>query len=156
MPSSRVVLNRAALDDFQLAVAAGLEALGRDVIARAAPNAPDDPSTSSRIADTGRYAVYSGSRKVAGEANKPRRLRTRKGSITVAMGFGHPLAHIFERGTTVRRTHSYADHAATGHSTGYIAARPFLLPALIATVHEMAPRVGAAIRARGLSRKPTT
>jgi hypothetical protein len=67
--------------------------------------------------------------------------------MTLAVGYGHPVAHLMERGTASRVTKA-------GRETCVGPARPFLLPALVATVHRLGPAVGEQIRRRGLSARP--
>lgn len=139
----RVILNRQALDKLHLAVAEGLEQIGIATLEMAAPHVPDDPSTARRIVDTGGWAVFMGSKKVGGTATKPRTLRTgRAGVMTVIAGYGSPLAHLHERGTSLRVTDA-------GRETGYLPAQPFLLPAFMAAVRALAPTVREHIKQKG-------
>lgn len=145
-PSKRVVLNIAALDKLQFAVAVGLERFAQEVLEGATP-IPDDPETKSSIEKTGGYVVLNGSRKVGGTGTKPRSLDTRrKGIITVAMGYGSPLAHIFERGTVGRVQKS------TGRFTGAITPQPFLLPSIQRAVSDIAPIIAQAVADEGFGK----
>lgn len=157
-PSKRVVLNLAALDQLQFAVAVGLERLGQGIIEESqsrAPRGPDVVTTTAsgkkktrvHLADTGGYVVLNGSRKVGGSASKPKSFDTRrKGIISVVAGYGSPLAHLHERGTAGRV------QKKTGRFTGVLPARPFLLPATAHAVDDMARAIGDAIRDAGFSK----
>ena len=145
--SKRVKLNLAALDKLQFAVAVGVDRMMSEIIAEAAPNAPDDPSTPTSIAKTGGYVVLNGTRKVGGNASKPRGYRDRRKGIIVGIaGFGSPLAHLHERGTVGRI------QDATGRFTGALPPRPFLLPATTHVVKSMGATIGRAIQEAGFGK----
>ena len=118
-----------------------------EIVAEAAPKAPDDPNTPTSIAKTGGHVVLNGTRKVGGTASKPRSYRDRRKGIIVGIaGFGSPLAHLHERGTVGRV------QEGTGRFTGSLPARPFLLPATTRVVKGMGPTIGRAIQEAGFSK----
>ena len=87
--SAKTVLNRQALTQLDLVLAAGLEAAAVKVLERTRP--PDAPPYGQGLPLQGGYVSYVDSKKVGGTpgAVKPRALRDRKG-VTVAVGFGFP------------------------------------------------------------------
>lgn len=93
-PSSRVVLNRAALDEVQLAVAEGVEEIARTVVETAEP--PDATPFGVGLATRGGWAVYAGKKKVAGgsldgtQPKKPRAFKPSPTGVTGIAGFGFP------------------------------------------------------------------
>jgi len=139
--TTRVEINRAAMTQFETAIADGLADIMVETQDRAVerPNIPDDPETQRRIVATVGWGVWNGTKKVDGPATKPRTLRNRKGVITGVVGFGHPLALIFERGTAGR-------YQASGDYAGSITARPFLLPTFLGAVKDLAPIIAKRIR----------
>jgi hypothetical protein len=144
---TRVEINRAAMTQFQTAVADGVS----DIVSETATRAilrpiPDDPETARRIVNTVGWGVWNGTKKVDGPATKPRTLRNQKDVITGVVGFGHPLSNIFERGTAGR-------YQASGDYAGAIKARPFLLPTFLGAVKDLAPAVAARIRQSPVGRK---
>jgi hypothetical protein len=146
--SSRVVINRAAMNQFETAIADGLADIMVETQERATDRPlPDDPETSRKIANTAGWAVFNGTRKVDGPASKPRTLRNRKGVITGVVGFGHPVALIFERGTAGR-------YQASGDYAGVIRPRPFLLPSFLSAVKDLSSTVANRIRQSPVGRKP--
>ncbi len=143
---SRVVINRAAMDTLDLAVADAMAEAMRAITHAAKERVPVD---TGQLRDSADWAVFNGSRKVSGTASKPRALRSRKGVISGIAGFSSPLAHLIERGTALRRNEK------PSRATGRGPAMPFLLPATQAVANgPFAREVGEAIRRRGLG-KPT-
>jgi len=124
---SRVVINRAALDAVTLGMADGLLALADAVIART--KVPDAPVIGQGLIETGDTVAYAFGKKVGGTAKKPKAMKVRGLGVVVAGGFGFP-AHFAEFGTI------------------HEPARPFLTPALMATLPDAGPYVGAAVRRR--------
>lgn len=126
--SSRVVLNRAALDKTHLAVADGVFAIAKQIVAVATSLAPDDPRVKVRVTTAsgrtrfehdpgsepagvglglvqgGGAVVWVGKKKVDGtliggkQIKKPRALKLLPGWITAIAGFGFP-ARFVELGT---------------------------------------------------------
>lgn len=141
-PTSRVVMNRMAMNELDLATADGVADVMKQILARAMERVPVDTGD---LRDSGDWAVFNGSRKVAGTAAKPRDLRGKKGVIVGIAGFGSPIAHLVERGTALR--HNETPNRATGRGP----AQPFLLPAMQQVVGELGRDIGAAIRRRRLS-----
>lgn len=101
-PSSRVVLNRAALSQLDLAVAEGVEEIARTIVEVADP--PDAEPYGVGLVKRGGWAVYDGGKKVGGgsldgsQPNKPKAFRTPPGDIHGIAGFGFP-ARFQETGT---------------------------------------------------------
>lgn len=136
-PSARLMLNRAALDEVQLALADGVEEIARTIVETANP--PDATPFGQGLVTQGGWAVYVGSKKVAGgslagiQPKKPRSFKTAPDAITGIAGFGFP-ARFQEIGTVHER------------------ARPFLMPAAIQVkgiaVDIMKEIVGSKLRAR--------
>lgn len=132
---ARVVMNRAALNEMQLAMADGLLTLGQKVIADASALAPRDPETAASrgvpmMADTGHAVVYALGKRVGGEEGeiaKPRGLKTTPDRVVLGMWFSSPLSHFAEFGTVKER------------------ARPFFTPALMADIPDAGGDVKAAI-----------
>ncbi len=141
---TRVIINRNAMNDLELAVADGVEVVVRNMMQSAVEKVPFDEGSSGRrhLRDTAGWAVWNGNRKVAGDAAKPRDLRGRKGTVMGAAGFGSPLAHLLERGTALRR------NEAPNRATGRGPALPFLMPAFQQETHDLPSEIGAAIRIR--------
>ena len=108
-------------------MADGLLALADTVIAVTKP--PDDPPYGVGLVETGGTVAYAFGKKVGGTAKKPRAMKVRSMGVAVAGGFGWP-GHYAEFGTI------------------HEPARPFLTPALMATVPEAGAFVGAAVRRR--------
>lgn len=135
---ARVVMNRAALDELQLAMADGLLALGERIIAEARDNAPRDPEAAAArgvpmMADTGNLVVYALGKKVGGDdggTGKPRGMKTPKDQAVLGVWFSSPLSHFHELGTVKMR------------------ARPFLTPALARNLGDTGPYVRKAMAAR--------
>lgn len=135
---ARVVMNRAALDELQLAMADGLLALGEQIIAEARDNAPRDPEAAARrgvpmMADTGNLVVYALGKKVGGDdggTGKPRGMKTPKDQAVLGVWFSSPLSHFHELGTIKMRAH------------------PFLTPALARNLGDVGPYVRKAMTAR--------
>lgn len=115
-PSARLVLNRAALDTVRLAVADGVLEVARTMVEDANP--PDATPFGVGLVQSGGWAVYAGSKKVAGgsldgsQPKKPRALKTPADAITGIAGFGFPAR--FEEIGTVNQP-----------------ARPFFMPAVV-------------------------
>jgi hypothetical protein len=124
-PSSRVVINRAALDEAVLAVADGLAELGQRIVEVADP--PDAPAYGQGLVTTGgTYAAVNG-KKIAGNAAKPR--SAPKAGILVVAGFSFP-GRFQETGTVHHR------------------AQPFLMPAVNAVVPNAESVIGPAVKRR--------
>jgi hypothetical protein len=139
---ARVVLNRAVLDELQLAMANGLLALGEQIIADARANAPRDPVIAEKrgvpmMADTGNLVVYAGGKKVGGDeggTGKPRGMATPKDQAVLGVWFSSPIAHLVELGTIK------------------MGARPFLTPSLAGHLGDVGPYVTKAINTRAKRR----
>lgn len=125
--NNRLVLNRAALDAITLGMADGLLALADAVIAAA--KVPDAPVLGAGLIEAGGTVAYVAGKKVGGSATKPKALKVRTLGVAVAGGFPFP-ARFAEIGTVNQP------------------ARPFLTPALIATVPDAAPFIGVATTKR--------
>jgi hypothetical protein len=105
--ANRVVMNRAALDAAQLGIADGLIAIGAQIVADYAANAPRDPETAAArgvpmMADQGKFVVYALGKKVGGDeggTGKPRAMRTPKDQVVLGVWVASPLAHLVELGT---------------------------------------------------------
>lgn len=115
MATSRVVLNRAAFAEIDLAIADGLFAVALRVLE--VVRVPDAPPYGQGLVQGGGAIAYLGNRKVAGttiggkQIKKPRSLNTRDGQAVAIVGFGFP-ARFVELGTL----HNHAE--------------PFLTPAV--------------------------
>lgn len=135
---ARVVMNRAALDELQLAMADGLLQLGEQIIAEARDKAPRDPEIASErgvamMADTGNLVVYALGKKVGGDdggTGKPRGMKTPKDQAVLGVWFSSRIAHLVELGTVK------------------MGARPFLTPALAQNLGDVGPYVRKAMSAR--------
>lgn len=125
--STRVVLNRAALDEVTLGIADGLLALADAVIA--ATKVPDAPPLGAGLIEEGGTVAYVLGKKVGGTARKPSAMKVRKMGVAIAGGFPFP-ARFAELGTVNQP------------------ARPFLTPALMATVPDAAPFIKAKVAER--------
>ena len=125
--NNRIVLNRAALDAITLGMADGLLALADAVIA--ATKVPDAPVLGAGLIETGGTVAYVLGKKVGGSASKPKAMKVKSMGVAVAGGFGFP-AHFAELGTINEP------------------ARPFLTPALMATVPGAGPLVARAVARR--------
>ena len=125
--NNRLVLNRAALDAITLGMADGLLALADAVIAAA--KVPDAPVLGAGLVEAGGTVAYVAGKKVGGSATKPKSLKVRTMGVAVAGGFPFP-ARFAEIGTVNQP------------------ARPFLTPALMATVPDAAPFIGSATTKR--------
>lgn len=95
-PSAKVVLNRAALNEFHLALAEGVEEIVRTGAEEAGDNAPDaEPFGQGLMRNIG-WLVYAGSKKVGGgsllgvQPKKPRGFQTESTGITGMVGAGFP------------------------------------------------------------------
>jgi len=113
--NSRVVLNRAALNEVDLAIADGLEEVVRSVVEAAQP--PDAAPYGEGLVTHGGWLVYAGSKKVGGgsldgrQPKKPRAFRVAGSRMIQAIaGFSFP-GRFQEAGTAK------------------MAANPFLTPA---------------------------
>jgi hypothetical protein len=148
MASTRVVLNRAALEAVDLAVADGLLEQAQRIVEAARPpsdvgQTPDVTHGHPRPAliDTGGAAVWAGKKKVGGaktlgkEVSKPRAVRLDVGIITAIGGFGFP-GRFQEMGTV------------------HQPARPFLTPKFLAMAPDVAGPLREAVRRHGCSRRP--
>lgn len=125
--SSRVVLNRAALDAVTLGVADGLLVLADAVVAAAEP--PDATPFGEGLVTTGGTVAYVLGKKVGGTASKPKTMKVKAMGVAIAGGFGFP-AHLQELGTINQP------------------ARTFLTPALMATVPDAGPYIAAGVARR--------
>ena len=125
--NNRLVLNRAALDAITLGLADGLLALADAVIA--ATKVPDAPVLGAGLIEAGGTVAYVLGKKVGGAAAKPTAMKGRKMGVAVAGGFPFP-ARFAELGTVNQP------------------ARPFLTPALLATVPDAAPFIKAKVAER--------
>jgi HK97 gp10 family phage protein len=100
--TSRVVLNRKAFEQVDLAIADGLFAVAEEVIAVARP--PDAPPYGQGLVEGGGAIAYLGGKKVNGttiggkQVKKPRSLKVRDGEPVAIAGFGFP-ARFVELGT---------------------------------------------------------
>lgn len=116
-PSTRVVMNRAALDEIDLAVADGLEEVVRTVVENANP--PDATPFGAGLVTHGGWLVYAGANKVGGgsldgrQPKKPRSLRV-KGShqVQAIAGFSFP-GRFQEAGTAKMRANPFLTPSAT-------------------------------------------
>lgn len=95
--SSRTVLNRKALTAIREGAVAGLEDLGKAVLATAHPHVPDDLPYGVGLIVEGDYGVWSDGKKVAGNGSKPRSVKTREG-VTLVVGFPFPM-RLYELGS---------------------------------------------------------
>jgi len=92
-PSARVVMNRRALNEVELAIADGIVDLGQAIVEAANP--PDATPYGKGLVTRGGVLVYYGPNKVGGWAidgkqpKKPRAFRVLQG-ISAAIGFGFP------------------------------------------------------------------
>ena len=135
---ARVVMNRAALDELQLAMADGLLAVGEQIIAEAQENAPRDPEAAAErgvpmMADTGHVVVYALGKKVGGDdggTGKPRGMKTPKDQAVLGVWFSSPISHLVELGTIK------------------MPARPFFTPSLMSNLGDVGPYVRKAMGAR--------
>ncbi|MFZ0324730.1 MAG: hypothetical protein WAN48_11435 [Actinomycetes bacterium] len=125
--NNRVVLNRATFQEVTLAMADGLLALADAVIA--ATKVPDAPVIGEGLIDEGGTVAYAFGKKVGGVASKPRALKVKSLGVAIAGGFPNP-AHFAEFGTV------------------HQPARPFLTPALMATVPDAESFLRAAMKRR--------
>ncbi|HSW41755.1 MAG TPA: hypothetical protein VLM76_04530 [Patescibacteria group bacterium] len=125
--NNRVVLNRAALDAVTLGMADGLLALADAVIAAAL--VPDAPAHGVGLIEAGGTVAYVAGKKVGGAARKPSAMKVRSMGVAIAGGFPFP-ARFAELGTVNQP------------------ARPFLTPALLATVPDAEPFIRAATAKR--------
>lgn len=125
--NNRLVLNRAALDAITLGLADGLLALADAVIA--ATKVPDAPVLGAGLIESGGTVAYVLGKKVGGSAAKPTAMKVRTMGVAVAGGFPFP-ARFAELGTVNQP------------------ARPFLTPALMATVPDAAPFIKATVAER--------
>lgn len=137
-PSARVVLNRQALDTVHLALAEGVEEVARTIVETADP--PDATPYGVGLVRSGGWAVFAGSKKVAGgsqdgtQPNKPRGFRPEPTGITGIAGFGFPAR--FQEVGTVQQP-----------------ARPFLWPAAMRVAGSAAAIMRDVVGPR-LGRKP--
>jgi len=125
--NNRVVLNRATFDAITLGMADGLLTLADEVIAAA--KVPDDVPLGEGLVQTGGTVAYAFGKKVGGTASKPKAMKVRSMGVAVAGGFGFP-GHFAEFGTI------------------HEPARPFLTPALMATLPDAGPFIAAAVAKR--------
>lgn len=120
--STRVVLNRAALDRAVLAIADGFADAGQESVEMADP--PDAPPFGVGLAETGGTLTYVNGKKIAGygrdgkQPRKPRAVRVKRSDLITIVGFGFP-GRFQEFGTV--------NHAA----------QPFLTPVMLAIKGEV-------------------
>ena len=92
--SARVVPNRRAMDQVQLAIADGILEVGKAVVTVADP--PDAAPYGEGLVTRGGTLVYDGQAKVGGwgedgrQPPKPRAFGVSSGTINAAIGFGFP------------------------------------------------------------------
>lgn len=135
---SKMVVNRAAIDEVTLAMADGLFALGKAIVEEASGRAPDSPydpyPKGEGLPKQGGVLAYVNGKKVAGwsltgkQPKPPRAARVSKGrGVVVIVGWGFPGR--FQEFGTVRH-----------------GAQPFFTPAVDATLPRatgiMAPIIG--------------
>jgi hypothetical protein len=94
--STRVVLNRAALDALTRGVADGLGVMATTIVDDARPN--DAPPYGEGLIEAGDYGVWANGKKVDGTAAKPRGAKVKKTEIVAIGGYGFP-ARFHEMGT---------------------------------------------------------
>lgn len=137
-PSARVVLNRQALTELDLALAEGVEEIARTIVETADP--PDATPYGVGLVTSGGWAVYAGTKKVAGgsmdgtQPNKPRAFKPEANEITGIAGFGFPGR--------------FQEVGAPQH-----AAQPFLWPSAM-LVAPTAPAIMKSVVGPRLGRKP--
>lgn len=98
-PSAKVVLNRAKVHAVMLAIADGMEEVGRTIIEVASENAPDSPYDPFPVGEglpkQGGVLTYVDGQKVGGwstrgtQPKKPRAADVKRG-VTAVVGFGFP------------------------------------------------------------------
>lgn len=137
---ARVIMNRGALDQVQLGMADGLLQLGQQILDRArstmVPGHLDAPPYGEGLIASGHVLTYALGKKVGGEegeTGKPRGMKAPKNQVVLGVWFSSRLAHLHELGTIK------------------MPARPFLTPAVMATVGEAGPYVQRAIAKRAAS-----
>jgi hypothetical protein len=94
--STRVVLNRQALDALTRGVADGLGEMAQTIVDDARPH--DAPPYGEGLIEAGDYGVWANGKKVDGTANKPRAAKIKKGEVVAVGGYGFP-ARFHEMGT---------------------------------------------------------
>lgn len=110
MATTRVVLNRAAFAEIDLAIADGLFAVAERVLE--VVRVPDAPPLGQGLIQGGGAIAYLGNKKVAGtqiggrEVKKPRALSTKSGEAVAAVGFGFP-GRFEELGTVDTHAHPF-------------------------------------------------
>lgn len=127
----RMVLNREALHQVDLAMAEGLEAVALEVLSIADPNVPDAAPFGEGLIERGGHLTYVDGKKVGGDSRvnrKPRDFKVRGQGVAVAAGYTFP-AKFNEIGTV------------------HQPARPFLTPAVMSVVGNQGAVVGAMQRA---------
>lgn len=125
--SSRTVLNRACLTAIGEGLASGLEDVGTRAIENTEP--PDAAPFGEGLITTGDWGVWNGTRKVGGTATKPRSVKLSGEGITLVAGYGFPGR--FQEFGTVNQP-----------------ARPFLSPAMLETLPEVAALLSPRVRDR--------
>lgn len=119
-PSSRVVLNRKALDQVTLAIAGGVEEIARTMIEESNP--PDATPFGEGLVTNGGWIVYANGKKVGGGSidgttpQKPREFRPLKVGVSAVAGWSFP-ARFQEIGTV------------------HQPARPFFMPTIVRVVN---------------------
>jgi hypothetical protein len=136
---ARIELHRAGLDEIQRGMADGLLELGERILEHAAANAPRDPEAAAArgvpmMADTGGVQVWALGKRAAGTwAKRPKGGKVPKDQAVLFVGFDSPISHLVELGTVKMR------------------ARPFLTPALLASLDGAGPYIQRAISKRAAS-----
>lgn len=132
--SSKVILNRAALNEVDAAIADGLEEIVKTIVEDAQP--PDASPYGEGLVTRGGWLVYAGSKKVGGgsldgrQPKKPRSFRVAGSRMIQAIaGFGFP-GRFQEAGTSK------------------MAANPFLTPSMNRTTPHAASIMAPAVRRR--------
>lgn len=128
-PSSRLIINRAAMSKVGRGIANGMAEVGRTILETA--DVPDAPPYGQGLVDTGGYVVYHGSKKVDGfgmdgkQPKKPRAAKVRgtDQAVTLFVGWGFPGRFV---------DHGTIDTPATGFGTK--------------AVNRVAPHIGDIVR----------
>lgn len=126
---TRVVINRQALAELDLAIAEGFEAMAQEALARA--DVPDAAPFGVGLVQEGGYISYVDGKRIGGTpgVKKPRAMKVRGRGVVVGVGFSFP-ARFNETGTVSQP------------------ARPFLTPAVMAVAPDAARYLAPAVKAR--------
>lgn len=130
--TSRVVINRRALNALAGAFADGLGDIGQAAVKGADP--PDATPYGVGLVTSGAWGVWAGGKKVEGTAEKPRSERLNRQGLTMFAGFDFP-GRFQETGTSRQP------------------ARPFFTPSILRTVPDAGNFVKAAVRRVDTGRK---